>query len=153
AGHSLELVFNGDLFDFDAPWVRNGESSFEEFPVNDQGCAEHVRRILADHPDFFLAIARVLAQGHKVLFLSGNHDIELYFAGVRRAIIEALAQHLAALGANGTNIDRHELERRVRFRSWFHITEDRIYLEHGSQYDHLNGVRYATIPLTPERDR
>lgn len=142
----IELVFNGDLFDFDAPWVKDGESSFDEFPLDAPGCAEHVARMIDDHPGWFGATARVVAAGHRVLFTSGNHDVELYFPAVREAIRRRIGARAAELGAP---LDDAALEACVRFRTWFHVTEDRIYLEHGSQYDMLNGVPNPMRPLTP----
>lgn len=148
----IELVFNGDIFDFDSPWVKNGESSFDEFPPTDAGCSEHARLIMTDHEGFFGAAAKLLARGHDVTFLSGNHDIELYWPGVRRTIREELGRLLRnGAGGGGANVDV-DLER-VRFRTWFHITSDRIYLEHGSQYDIHNAVRSAAVPLTKTNDR
>lgn len=143
-GDDLELCFNGDVLDFDAPWVKDGVSSFDEFPLDDEGCAGQAARIVADHEVWFRAVGRLLCAGHRVLFLSGNHDIELYWPGVRRAIRGALGRL--------TGLEAEELEQRVRFRAWFHVTEDRIYLEHGSQYDHLNCARHAMLPLTAARD-
>ena len=149
----IELVFNGDILDFDAPWVKDGGSSFDEFPLTDQGCAEQVRRILADHDPWFRAVARLLNAGHRVLFTSGNHDVELFWPGVRRTIREEL-RRLCALeaGEGEAKAASEPIEERVRFRAWFHVTEDRIYLEHGSQYDVFNGVRHAMLPVTLDRD-
>src|SRR5687767_13900393 len=42
----IEIVFNGDVFDFDAPWVKDGTSSFDEFSPTDEGSTEQVRLIL-----------------------------------------------------------------------------------------------------------
>jgi UDP-2,3-diacylglucosamine pyrophosphatase LpxH len=148
---AIELVYNGDVFDFDAPWVKDGTSSFEEFPLTDEGCAEHVRRIIADHPVWFRATARLLVAGHRLLVLSGNHDVELYWPGVRRAIREELVA-LCKLEAKGAPIDGAAIAERIRFRAWFHRTEDGIYIEHGSQYDIFNGVHHAMLPLTRARD-
>jgi UDP-2,3-diacylglucosamine pyrophosphatase LpxH len=139
----IELCFNGDIFDFDAPWVKDGESSFDEFPLSERGCAEHIVRIIADHDTWFSAIARVIDSGHRVLFLSGNHDIELCFEGVQRAVREAIL-------SRSTKTD--VAEETIRFRRWFHLTEARVYLEHGSQYDFLNNVRHAMLPVTRSRD-
>jgi UDP-2,3-diacylglucosamine pyrophosphatase LpxH len=150
AGEAIELAFNGDVFDFDAPWVKDGTSSFDEIAPTEVGCAEQIGRILADHPGWLRATARLLAAGHRVLFLSGNHDVELYWPGVRQAVRDALACHAAELGAPEPE---RIVRERVRFRTWFHVTEDGIYLEHGSQYDALNGVRHPMLPLTRERDR
>jgi UDP-2,3-diacylglucosamine pyrophosphatase LpxH len=145
-GDAIEMVWNGDVFDFDAPWVKDGQSSFDEFPPDDAGSADQVRRILADHAVWVRAAARLVRAGHRLLVLSGNHDVELWFPGVRRAIREAIGRAAAIE-------DDRVLEERVRFRAWFHVTEDGIYLEHGSQYDLFASVRYAMLPLTRGRDR
>lgn len=139
----IEIVFNGDVFDFDAPWVKDGTSSFDELPPTNEGCAEQARLILADHRTFFAAVGRALAAGHEVTFLSGNHDLELYFPAVRAAITEELVR-LAG---------DPQVKERVRFRAWFHLSRDRIYFEHGSQYDIHNAVRHAAVPLTRAGDR
>lgn len=148
----IDIVFNGDLLDFDAPWVKDGVSSFDELPPTDEGCAEQARLILADHETFFRALAKVLARGHSVTFMSGNHDLELWFPGVRRVIRGELSRHVESLPAN-ERATRIDVEACVRFRSWFHISEDCLYFEHGSQYDIHNSVRHAAVPLTREGDR
>jgi UDP-2,3-diacylglucosamine pyrophosphatase LpxH len=147
---AIEVVFNGDVLDFDAPWVKDGTSSFEEFPLTDAGCAEHVRRLIADHPTWFRAVARLLNAGHHLLIISGNHDVELYWPGVRRAIREEIVALCRAEA--GAVVEAASLEVRIRFRTWFHLTEDLIYIEHGSQYDMFNGVRHAMLPLIKTRD-
>jgi UDP-2,3-diacylglucosamine pyrophosphatase LpxH len=139
AGDRIELVFNGDLFDFDTPWVKDGTSSFDEFPPTNEGCREHVRLILADHEPFFRAVAKLLAHGHAVTFVSGNHDLELCFPAVREEIKGTLSRW-----ADATE---------VRFRAWFHLSNDGLYFEHGSQYDIHNGVRHPMLPFTREGDR
>src|SRR5689334_714495 len=77
-GDPITLVFNGDLFDFDAPLVKDGTSTAEEYPLDDEGCTAQLQRIVDDHPRFVRATARLLVAGHRVLFVSGNHDVELY---------------------------------------------------------------------------
>jgi UDP-2,3-diacylglucosamine pyrophosphatase LpxH len=147
ADDRIELVFNGDLFDFDSPWVKDGTSSFDEHPPTDAGCTRHMELMLADHPVFCSAVAKLVAKGHEVTFLSGNHDIELYWPGVRNAIRTELVRR--AVDEHGaTDTDKEEAGDRIRFRSWFHITADRIYFEHGSQYDIHNSVRTAAVPVT-----
>ena len=147
AGEPIEVVFNGDVIDFDAPLVKDGKSTFDEFPLDDAGCAAQLRRIVADHRRFFGAAARLLAEGHRMIFVSGNHDLELYWPGVRSALREELRGMAAALAPS---CDLSDLDERVRFRTWFHVTEDKIYVEHGSQYDHLNGVPDPMLPVIPD---
>lgn len=159
-GDAIELVFNGDVLDYDAPWVKDGKSSFDEFPLTESGCAEQTARLLADHPLWFDATAKVLLHGHRVMFLCGNHDIELCWPAVRDVIRDDLARRWAALfaeaeraGATAGLSPPSALADKIRFRTWFHVTEDGIYIEHGSQYDHLNGVRHAMLPYTRDRIR
>jgi UDP-2,3-diacylglucosamine pyrophosphatase LpxH len=156
SGDAIELCFNGDVLDFDAPWVKDGTSSFDEFPLDDAGCAAQAERILSDHPGWFGAVARVLLAGHRVLFLSGNHDVELYWPGARTAIRAHLVKLCRAHATSNSRTTPDEIaasiESRVRFRAWFHVTEDGIYLEHGSQYDVFNGVPWPMLPVRKEKD-
>ncbi|MBK8252688.1 MAG: metallophosphoesterase [Polyangiaceae bacterium] len=158
---SFELVFNGDVLDYDAPWVKDGKSSFDEFPLTEDGCAEQTQRLLDDHPVWVNATAKMLLHGHRVMFLCGNHDIELVWPKVRTTIFNHLVYHWQRLWDEATANQKTDglfspsksPEDKIRFRAWFHVTEDRIYLEHGSQYDHLNGVRHAILPYTKDRTR
>ena len=108
-------------------------------------------------PPGFGAVARLLLAGHRVLFLSGNHDVELYLARGARGDPRAPGRPLpdanrsAAPRATPDEIAA-SIEERVRFRAWFHVTEDRIYLEHGSQYDVFNGVPWPMLPVVTQRD-
>jgi hypothetical protein len=147
AGDQLEIVFNGDVLDFDAPWVKDGASSFDEYPIDDAGCAAQATRILVDHPGWFGAAAKAITLGHRVLFLSGNHDLELFWPGVRAAI---RAHFVALCAAQGHDVEA-VIDERLRFRAWFHRTEDGIYLEHGSQYDIFNGMPWPMMPMTRDR--
>ena len=60
------------------------------------------------------------------------------------AIREALPQRGGRSFAHERSSD---LEERIRFRAWFHVTEDEIYLEHGSQYDTLTACRDPMMPV------
>ncbi len=143
-GDTLELVFNGDLFDFDAGRVVHGKATFEDLPRTEPVAMELLGRILDDHQGFVAGTARALAAGHRVTFVSGNHDPQLGFEGVRRLMRERLA--IAALD--------HSVGQRVGFRAWFHQTDDGIHIEHGNQYDPFCAFRYPMVPhLPPERGK
>jgi UDP-2,3-diacylglucosamine pyrophosphatase LpxH len=139
-GEAIELVFNGDLFDFDAGRVIEGDARFEDLPRSESVACEIIDRILADHGGYVRAVARLLTAGrHRAVFVSGNHDPQLIFEGVRTRIREAIAR---AAG------DRSVIERIV-FRGWFHHTPDGIHIEHGNQYDPYCTFRYPMIPHRP----
>jgi UDP-2,3-diacylglucosamine pyrophosphatase LpxH len=147
-GDEVELVLNGDVFDFDAPRVRDGESHHHDSPRNAKHAVPQIEAILRDHPVFVEALGRVVAAGHRVVFISGNHDVQLTLSDVRDAVratvVEAAREALASR-------DQHEpravLQRRVVFRAWFHKTKDGIVLEHGNQYDELCCFRYPMMPF------
>lgn len=140
----IELCFDGDVLDFDAPWVKDGDSSFDEFRTDERGCRDQAERIVADHPVWFESVARMVDAGHSVVFLSGNHDIELCFDAVRRVVRDAIR-----LASRTSRVD----EETVRFRRWFHVSDGGVYLEHGSQYDFLNSVEHPMLPVTRSRER
>jgi UDP-2,3-diacylglucosamine pyrophosphatase LpxH len=139
-GDELCLVLNGDVFDFDAPRVVDGESIFHDLPRDAGHAVPAIRAILDDHPDFVAALGRVLARGHEVVFVSGNHDVCMVIPEVRAVIADRLAE------AAGTP----DARARVVFRAWFHLTPDGILLEHGHQYDGYCAHRYPMAPFAPD---
>src|SRR5262245_41182205 len=82
----LELVLNGDVFDFDIPEVVNGQTVASPSPRREAAAAERLARILADHGLFIASLARLLHRGHRVVFIAGNHDLQLNFNGVQRLL-------------------------------------------------------------------
>jgi UDP-2,3-diacylglucosamine pyrophosphatase LpxH len=135
----LCLVLNGDVFDFDAPRVVAGESVFHDLPRTAEHAVPAIVAILDDHPAFVAALGRVLADGHEVVFVSGNHDVLLTLPEVRAVVIQRLLQ-----AAPGTAVEK------IVFRGWFHVTPDGIVLEHGHQYDGYCAHRYPMVPFEPE---
>lgn len=139
-GEQLELVFNGDVFDFDAPRVIDGESRFHDLPRSFEHTAPMLRAILADHPVFVRAVGEVLAEGHRVVFISGNHDMQLTLPGLRAILTERLVEAARQAGCQG------DPTAQIVYRAWFHRTEDRVVIEHGSQYDDYCALRYPMAP-------
>ena len=144
-GQELTLVFNGDVFDLDAPRVINNVSVFHDFPRTAEHAVPAVSGILDDHPEFLAAVGRVLAAGHTVLFISGNHDVQLVLPEVREVLVSRLAD--AAIAAGASDAARAAIARRVLFRAWFHKSADGILIEHGNQYDPYCSYRYPMSPF------
>lgn len=135
-GDELTLVFNGDIFDFDAPRVIDGQSVFHDLPRTVEHALPALHAMLDDHPAFVDAVGRVLAGGHRVVFVTGNHDVQLTLPEVRAALADRLS---AAAGRDARD--------QVLFRAWFHETEDGIILEHGHQYDAYCSYRTPMAPF------
>ncbi len=153
----LVLVLNGDVLDFltvvDAP--TDGEAAAVGFEVTgaerkfgldptELKSVHKLEAIFAGHPVFFRALARFVGAGFRVEILRGNHDLELYFDGVRHRLLELLAGF-------DDGPDQAAVERRVRFHQWFYLEPGRVFIEHGNQYDRTNSIRYPLRPLLPER--
>ncbi len=129
-GEPIELVLNGDIFDFDSV------TSFPEMPPYQVTWLERhrglhpqaeksefkIRKILNDHPVWTEALRWFLRQGHRAIFVIGNHDLELHFLNVQQAICDIL------------NLPE-ELKDNVRFTEWFYISNKDTLIEHGNQYD------------------
>ena len=129
-GEKLELVLNGDIFDFDSctrlpedptfyiSWLerRRGLHPQEEKSVF------KIKQILKDHSIWVKALSDFLKEGHQVIFVIGNHDLELHFPKVQEAVCEALLCPAA----------EHS---QIRFVEWFYISNSDTHIEHGNQYD------------------
>jgi UDP-2,3-diacylglucosamine pyrophosphatase LpxH len=146
-GDELSVVLNGDIFDFDAPRVVDHESVFHNLPRTAEYAVPMIAAILNDHEPFTAALGRVLADGHTVVFVSGNHDVQLTLDEVRGLVRARLVDAALAASGDAPKATREELGARVLFRAWFHKTRDGVVLEHGNQYDAYCSYRYPMAPF------
>ncbi|MFH1808064.1 MAG: metallophosphoesterase [Pseudomonadota bacterium] len=141
AGEPIELVLNGDIFDFDSVMALPRSRAF---PVNwlerlrgldaeQDKSVFKIQVILGDHPAFVTALREFLNDGHQVAFVIGNHDMELHWPEVQAEIRRALD---LTTGAG----------ERLRFCEWFTLSGGDTLLEHGNQYDSYCA---ATDPVHP----
>ena len=87
------------------------------------------------HPGFFDALAYWVKAGGELLFMNGNHDVELHWPLVQKAI----RWELRARGAD-------DAATRVSFVEGHAVLEN-LYVEHGHQYDEMTRVEGpATLP-------
>ncbi len=135
------LVLNGDVFDFlriepePAPGARGAERRFGP-PPTPPVAAAMTEDILVGHPHFLDGLCQVLAAGHEVVILPGNHDLENQSDEVRAVVRRAVEARLAALEAPAGSAGR------LSFESWFVHEKGRIWIEHGCQYDPENAFRH-----------
>ena len=129
-GKPIELILNGDIFDFDSVTSHPAEPSFhiswlEEsrglFPRPERAKYK-IEVILKDHEQLVRALGNFIQRGHRAVFVIGNHDLEMHFPEVQEEIIRALSLTPEAMG-------------RVRFSEWFYISNKDTLIEHGNQYD------------------
>jgi UDP-2,3-diacylglucosamine pyrophosphatase LpxH len=139
-GVPLRLVLNGDVFDFlriepDGAGPARGVPAFGPL-LTPALAARMARDVLEGHRAFADGLAEVLAAGHEVVLVPGNHDLELQWEPVQEAVRHALAARLEALGAPPGAVAG------LSFVPWFLHEPGRIWIEHGCQYDPENAFRF-----------
>ena len=169
AARGALLILNGDTFDFlrivrvpvtdddYRAWCRRLSERPERAAPGSVDRHERVFGLRTDdykavwklhvmftgHPDVFDALARWLRAGGRVLLIKGNHDLELHWAEVLRALRAELGARVRRLGG-----DPAVTERMVVARDSFVL--ENLYLEHGHRYEALTQVvGPAELPHRP----
>jgi len=127
AGARVELVVNGDFIDFLAE-RRAPPVEWSPFLHEPAAAVAKLREIAARDRALFDALARLLAAGHELTLLLGNHDLELAIPQVRGTLAEILASE--------------------RFRFLYdgeaYVIGD-VLIEHGNRYDPFNVVDHDLL--------
>lgn len=130
------LVLNGDTIDFLHFDLRPEDLDDEEHLYGLEFSEARSRWKLAAiakyHRRALRGLARFADAGHRLVFVVGNHDADLWFPGVRADLVD----HIASFSK-----DPEALRERVSFSPWFYFEEGRAYIEHGHRFD-----PYATFP-------
>ena len=152
-GKGAALILNGDIFDFlsvvrvppegSGPVPSRVEREFG-LGSTEAHAVWKLERIAEGHPRFFQGLAELLAKGHHLAFTRGNHDQELFWPGVQRAIVQALANSLAT-----HKLEAPALAEQVHFHQWFVYEPGRYWVEHGNQHERSNAVHYVMNPVLP----
>lgn len=129
-GDSVELVLNGDIFDFDSvtsipadpPFHVSRREELRGLLPQEEKSEFKIEKILSDHKEWVNSLRTFINRGHRVIFVIGNHDVELYFPKVQAKILEMLS------------VEPNRLQH-VRFCEWFYISNGDTLIEHGHQYD------------------
>lgn len=130
AGQQIELILNGDIFDFDSVTAQPVDPIFHiSWLEKHRGLYPRSERsrfkidlILRDHASFVSSLREFVVRGHRVIFVMGNHDLELHFPEVQTEVRRHLGLPM-------------ELQDQVRFVEWFYISNRDTLIEHGNQYD------------------
>jgi UDP-2,3-diacylglucosamine pyrophosphatase LpxH len=115
-----KLLILGDLIDF--PRVR---TSGRHRALSDDESIDKLQRAIESHQDVFDALSDLVAAGHNLDLVPGNHDLQL----MRPPVFEALLQQF------------NESDRtRVSLYPWIVHIPGVLYAEHGHQYHDINSV-------------
>jgi UDP-2,3-diacylglucosamine pyrophosphatase LpxH len=144
----IELILNGDIFDFDSVMALPRDGRFRiSWLEHSRGLASEEAKsrfkiavILKDHDIWRQAIRDFVLAGHRVVFVIGNHDMELHWPGVQRDILDLLEL-------------QGDARARVRFCEWFYVSNSDTLIEHGNQYDSYNVCPNPVNPLIRKGNR
>jgi UDP-2,3-diacylglucosamine pyrophosphatase LpxH len=151
------LVIAGDFLDLvgvsltpDPRAVRT-EPTIEERRHGLGSAADHVvhkvHAIAARHRRVFEALCAFLEQGHRLVVVRGNHDIELHWRAAQSAFVDAITQHASSPAA------AHEIGARIRVCPWFFMVDGLLYVEHGHEFDAMCSYGDPLLPTCPRDSR
>ncbi|UCC61946.1 MAG: hypothetical protein JSV36_14290 [Anaerolineae bacterium] len=120
-----------------------------------------VDRVYQGHKGFFQVLAWFVACGNELVFIKGNHDIELHWLKVQMGIKRQLCEAYEAAQDGGlydldwqglpNALGRAELDR-VYFLPWNYYEPKRVYIEHGQQFHSTDSEAYILWPVLPPEE-
>ncbi len=163
------LVVAGDFIDFVEVVVVPGKQGKLRwsFQVTEEereyGLGSEAERVLVKldmtfsyHQKLFERLAQYIMAGGHFVVLRGNHDAEFHWKKVQRVF----RRNLAEMAFSGQNLDLDELieargafQENIRFAPWFYTEKNRVYIEHGHQYDPYCSFDHQLYPLSPTNPR
>ncbi len=110
------------------------------------------------HRRFFVALADFIRAGGEVVFLRGNHDVEMHWRKVQRVFRRRLGELAYRNRTDGLDLDqlleqRSAFQQRIEFAPWCYLEPGRIYVEHGHQYDTYCSFDHQLYPVSPSNPR
>lgn len=119
--HAVDLVFNGDTFDFlKCPYKLAPQPAYTRHVTSEAAVAK-LKLVHRAHPLVFDAMRAFASQkDKKIYFVRGNHDLEIAFPEVQKELKKLIGNT-------------------VEFPGLFY-KRSRVYVEHGQQYDIANFI-------------
>jgi UDP-2,3-diacylglucosamine pyrophosphatase LpxH len=156
------LVIAGDLIDFVGMSIAPALDTQLETPLTIEehthglGSAQDhafqkMGAVAERHDLVFRELAQFVADGHALVLVRGNHDVDFYWQTARDAFVKALVER--APGGFADEAARAVFEARIEFRHWFYYVEGLLYVEHGHQYDETCSHHHVLLPLSPRDPR
>jgi len=137
-----ELILNGDTFDFDSVTQTPSDGknpvslSHKKWGLGSQEWMSiyKIERIIEEHRWWLQQLGAFIQRGNSVVFVIGNHDLELHWPTVQERVVKAM------------NLTEDHLEG-VRFCSWFYLSGGDTFITHGHQLDAMCSVRDPVNPF------
>jgi UDP-2,3-diacylglucosamine pyrophosphatase LpxH len=159
------LIIAGDLVDFMGMSIAPTHDQQVETPLNREerrhglgSTRDHavykMRAVATRHNLVFQKLAAFVAEGHSLVLVRGNHDVDFYWETAREAFVQALVDRVHEPFDEASSPGaRASFEARIEFRHWFYYDEGLLYVEHGHQYDETCSYHHVLMPLSPRDPR
>ena len=150
-GRPWRLVVNGDMVDFmsmkilpaDAAGASDADDPDDDrvygLGFSERAAQQKMEQVVSRHETVFAALAEFVKAGHELVVVVGNHDVEFHY----RLVQETFVERLCAL-ATPENVA--VFTARISFCPWFYYEENRVYIEHGHQFDEYCSFDYQLHP-------
>lgn len=148
------LVVAGDFLDLVGVSLSTADDTLRTPPTPEEhrcglgSAADHVVRkvcaIAARHPRVFRALMEFVADGHSLVVVRGNHDVELHWRAAQRAFVDAIVAHAEPEHRAG-------ISKRIEVCPWFFHVDGLLYVEHGQEFDPMCSYGNPLVP-TWQRD-
>jgi len=127
--HPIDLVFNGDTFDFlKCPYFNKNKFTYPRH-ISAKVSMGKLKLMYHAHKKVFRALKKfVQKRKNNLIFIIGNHDVDLVYKPLQKKLKE-LVNH----------------KENVHFRMKYQ--RHKVYIEHGQQYDILNKVNLKKLFL------
>lgn len=149
----ITLILNGDIIDFDLIddypkdkifKISRSEKKRGLDPTEEKSLWK-LKKVMDNQKEFFKIIAEFLSKNNnKIVYILGNHDRELYFKSLQNYFVNFI---LNTAKENNLSID----EKSIVFEEWFYFENNKIYVEHGNQYDYYTSFKYILEPTIKTR--
>jgi len=122
--HPVDLILNGDTFDFlKCPYQKNGKLFYTRH-ITQKVSLSKLELVYKAHPLVFEVLKSFVSSSKNNLYFTfGNHDPDLIYPEVQQKIKDLLSS-----------------QGNVHFALKYH--QNGIYVEHGMQYDALNKISF-----------
>ncbi|GAA4343487.1 hypothetical protein GCM10023165_25990 [Variovorax defluvii] len=127
----IELFINGDFLEFAQTAQEVHRSTGSKAWCSEPESLKKLEVILAGHPEIFSALGAFQALGNQVTVAAGNHDVDLYWPSVQKALVDAVHPGLAfAIG-----------------QDWVERYGGKLQIAHGHLPDPVNTFKSWDKPL------
>jgi len=153
-GRKWRLVIAGDMVDFlqitrqpeHPPFTLRQSEKDYGLGTSPEKTIWKLKVMMDGHRVLFQALGRFLGDGHSVVIVAGNHDIEWNVPDVQQAFREEMKRFIPA----GRRDPDDAMTRGITFCPWFYYEPGLVWIEHGHQYDGINAFDHLLYPTLPE---